>query len=213
MPTSLSLADLRRNYYGGGSDAEYAHLLELYEAGVSADDILEATQSLAVSTTTPAVLVAMRDGDRYDGGAAGVSGGANYVNLTLLLVERKINVNKFGLYVANASGNIDVGIYDDDGTSGAPATKLVSLGSTTCPATGARAFTLASTILSPGRYWAALAADNAVATFKTLDHASVSAFPLFETTYRKATSFPLPSSIAAAEAINGSAPILMVGRV
>lgn len=42
MPGSetQSLADLRRAYYGGGSDAEYAILLDLYEQGVDASDIL-----------------------------------------------------------------------------------------------------------------------------------------------------------------------------
>lgn len=44
--SDLSLSDLRRLYYGGGSDAEYAHLLELYEDDISADDILTAVQTV-----------------------------------------------------------------------------------------------------------------------------------------------------------------------
>lgn len=41
MTAGLSLADLRRRYYGGGSDAEYDVLDTAYEAGITAADVLD----------------------------------------------------------------------------------------------------------------------------------------------------------------------------
>jgi len=106
------------------------------------------------------------------------------------------------------SGNVDVGVYMYDGTT---FTRIVSLGSTACPAVSTPNFTtvfdITDTILYKGtRYFFALAADNNTATFRR------GSTPFTNGPgWLKAASFPLPATITGASA-STYAPI-MVGSV
>ncbi len=105
------------------------------------------------------------------------------------------------------SGNIDVGIYSYDGTT---LTRVVSLGSTACPAASVRVvYNIADTALSRGtRYYAAIAFDNATATYGRLD---ISGSPIVQPNgggFTKATSFPLPSTITTPTTFQGGPYLL-----
>lgn len=110
-------------------------------------------------------------------------------------------VSKIALRIGTASGNICVGIYDDDGAAGIPGTRLVTSGSIACPTAGNISVSLGSTItLQPGKYYAAFAADNGTVTIyyqsnvgwwtssagMALRYSAASNFPL-------ATTCPSPS--------------------
>lgn len=104
-------------------------------------------------------------------------------------------VNRIGFHVSVSSGNIDAGIYLRDGTAGAPLTRVVSLGSTACPAAaGPVDVTIATTVLTPGDYWALVACDNGVAQFGYTSQLYGS--PSLNTRVDVTASFPLPATIA-----------------
>lgn len=102
------------------------------------------------------------------------------------------------------NGNVDVGIYSFDGST---MTKVVSLGSTACPAAATRvAYNIADTALTKGtRYYFAIAADNGTATVAFSSGSAVLAPTNIG--YFKASSFPLPSTAASLTEV-GSIPIL-----
>lgn len=106
-----------------------------------------------------------------------------------------ITAMKYGC--ASASGNVDMGIYDSaDG--GANLNRLASTGSTACAGTNAiqQVNLTASLMVYPGKdYWLAIAFDNATVT---VARNSINSFVTLSENYRgiKATSFPLPTTIA-----------------
>lgn len=131
--------------------------------------------------------------------------GANVAVLSPFWVDTPTTINKIAVNIQTSSGNLDVGIYDDDGTSGAPSTKLVSSGSTASPGTGQRAFTVAGTVLPPGRYWAAFSCDNGTLAlfYGQYDWSLAAGIKMH---FTKASSFPLPATISTpTEVTNGSA--------
>lgn len=127
--------------------------------------------------------------------ATGVGVGvANMVFLTWFRVAKPVTVQRCTISVSVQSGNLDVGLYASDGTN---LTRLGSSGSTACAAPGAQTITLGSTItLVPGiDYYAAIAPDNATASFGRISGVAVPASTNTKS-MQKATSFPLPASLA-----------------
>ncbi len=129
--------------------------------------------------------------------AGNAAPGTGTMESTVAIVRQPITANRIVFHVAVSSGNIDVGIYDDDGLGGAgqpnaPGTLLVSSGSVACPAEGAASVTIAGTALTPGRYWVGICPDNNTAQFRYgTDRAGLRAtFPL---RYGRSGTFPLPS--------------------
>jgi hypothetical protein len=126
--------------------------------------------------------------------AAGpVAAAANVAYLGAFQVHRRKTVTAVRLRIGAASGNIDVGIYDNAGV------RLGSSGSVACPAAAVNA-TVALTApvtLEPGkRYFAAYAQDNAVATQAVMSGISgpfTGAHPSHSG--QAAASFPLPANI------------------
>lgn len=107
------------------------------------------------------------------------------------------------------SGNVDWGIYST--TDYSTFTKVASTGSTTCPASANPNVTSLSASLKTGvQYFFALAFDNAVASI----YAPVtSGYVPAILGYKKATSFPLPSSLTGMTATaNASDTFLALGR-
>jgi len=95
--------------------------------------------------------------------AAATSGAYPITNLAIYvpfnLLESVEVVKTFCLNGATVSGNIDMGIYDAAGT------RLVSIGSTAQSGINAiQAFDIADTTIGPGRFYMAVAMDNATGT-------------------------------------------------
>ena len=89
---------------------------------------------------------------------------------------------------ATASGNLDVGIYTEDGT------RLVSIGSTAQSGTTAlQFFNITDTFLSPGNYYMACAMDGTTGT--TRRHSPALERCIAAGLIKGATSFPLPATI------------------
>ena len=82
---------------------------------------------------------------------------ANRAHYIPFVVSEPITVVQLFAYNgATASGNIDMGIYDAKGT------KLVSIGSTAQAGTNAlQTFDITDTVLGSGRFYLAVAMDNA----------------------------------------------------
>lgn len=119
---------------------------------------------------------------------------ANSAYFCRVFLQARTLFNRCGLFIVTQSGNLDVGIYADDGTGQSPGTRLVSSGSTAAGASGSlQAVTIADTILDPGCYWIAFATDNgSLSTPK-----STTAAPIWKhRAQSKASSFPLPSSVS-----------------
>lgn len=151
--------------------------------------------SIADSAATPSqVIMPMQ----FTSSEANTTLAASSAVTCVFWVDRPTTINRLLINVAVQSGNIDLGIYDDDGAGGSPGTRLVSTGSFACPGVARQAITCSTTVLQPGRYWSALVADNITASFTYVP--LVTLRPAMVTRYNKASSFPLPTSLAGASA-------------
>jgi hypothetical protein len=131
-------------------------------------------------------------------GAAGTLT-ANQALLVLVRVARPMTVSTITVYVGTASGNIDAGLYESDGTTW---TRLASAGSTAASGTNAlQTLTLGSPVtLIPGKdYWLAFAADNGTVTVTRISGTSGPNGRGNRAIF-KASSFPLPATITALSA-------------
>lgn len=91
------------------------------------------------------------------------------------------------LHIGGQSGNIDVGIYDQN------LNRITSSSNTACPAPGAAVVNfLTPAVLAAGSYYLALAADNSTATF-----GGSSAMNPQEAQFFHATNYPLPATTSA----------------
>lgn len=145
------------------------------------------------------------------GVAASITGG-NTAMFTSFYVPHTQLIDRVFFEVAVQNGNVDVGIYDDDGTAGAPATRLSSSGSTACPAVGGASIAVTEVSLTPGNYWAALASDSATASFR-YGTGMLTVVGFITPRYSKTTSFPLPASIAAPTAdVSGNVFMIRAGK-
>lgn len=125
------------------------------------------------------------------------SGGAGATNLnvaeyTAFQVTASYVINQVVFVVGVQSGNVDVGVYDNTGTAGAPGTRLTHSGSTACPAAGAQGIAVPQVTLTPGKYYAALAADNGTATFNFVS--VISMLDATHVRYNQNAAFPLPAT-------------------
>ena len=96
-----------------------------------------------------------------------------------------MTITKIAFYIQTSSGNIDVGLYNSSGT------KLVSSGSTSSPGTGVQTITVASTDISAGQHYLALAVDNTTFKWGQTTGADTMATHMMQ---RETSDFPLPSS-------------------
>lgn len=78
---------------------------------------------------------------------------ANLARFVPVVVEYPTTIRMMGLSIVAVGGNIDLGIYRQDGT------QLVSTGSTPVAATGFMPIDIADTLLAPGLHYLAVAAD------------------------------------------------------
>ena len=93
---------------------------------------------------------------------------------------------------ATASGNVDIGIYDETFAKIISTGSVAQSGTDTC-----QQFDITDTVLVPGTYYLALSCDNGTATFYRF---SVTAIRVLQSlgVYRQLTAFPLPSTMTPA---------------
>lgn len=109
---------------------------------------------------------------------------------------------------ATVNGNVDVGVYRFDGTN---YVRIASSGSVAQAGTSAvQALTLTAPVTVRDGDYLAFAADSATGTYRIMTHvgSALVGTPM-NLSLAKATSFPLPTSIATPSA--GSRTVLMVG--
>lgn len=104
------------------------------------------------------------------------------------------------IQVSVASGNLDVGIYDETGA------KLVSSGSTVVGAAGIQNVNIADTALKPGVYFAAMAVDNITASFIRLSITQDMGRSVG--CQQQATAFPLPATATFAAFTQAYLPLI-----
>lgn len=110
-------------------------------------------------------------------------------------------VNKIGLYVNTASGNICVSVYANTGAgrSAAPGAQVATSGSLACPAAGYAEIALGGPVtVTTGDFWFAIALDNTVAQISAASTLSVNIQGVMAW---QDTAFPSP---ATATPVNGS---------
>lgn len=128
-------------------------------------------------------------------GSSGAAGVANSGYFARVRVGRPLPITRMSCWVGTASGNVDLGIYQSDGTT---LTRIASTGPTAVAGTNTtQTIVLTSAVtLAPGvDYYLAIAADNATATFaRHVGNNPMAALENWQIT--AATVFPLPTSIA-----------------
>lgn len=107
---------------------------------------------------------------------------------------------------ATSSGNIDVGIYDDE------LNRILSAGSTAMSGTTdtVQEINVADTELPPGNYYIAVVVDNATGTvhYNAInDDPGLSKFTVLE----EASAFPLPATATPVLCTDSAVPIIAVG--
>lgn len=139
---------------------------------------------------------------------------ANRAEIVPFFLDVPITINRVIWRHNSGSGSFDVGIYDDDGTGGAPLTRLASSGSFT-PATGGAGISssIGTLALSPGRYYAAVVANAADVIQQNSDGLQgVGANGKLR--YVQTAAFPLPAALASpSEVTDGVVPIIFAGSV
>lgn len=94
------------------------------------------------------------------GFASAVWPAANRAIYIPFCVEQIVTVYQMAVEVVTQSGNLDLGLYDQDGR------RLVSAGSTAVAVTGLQIIDITDTVLEPGVYFMAMCVDNTTASFK-----------------------------------------------
>lgn len=138
--------------------------------------------------------------------------GANTAVFTSFLVERPQSFNAVGFRVQTQSGNVDVAIYDDDGTGGSAKTRIASSGSTACPGVGLATVSFTAMTLQPGWYWAGFMADNGTAAIAYVNNTGMMGNPFRSQRCDATPGYPFAASITST--LSASAPyILMAGLI
>lgn len=116
-------------------------------------------------------------------------------------IPSPVTIYKFwSLNGTGASGNIDIGIYDETGT------RLLSTGSTAFSASVLQQIDVTDTVISPGRYFLAMAASSTVPTvYRAVLGSAQQYYPLLGV-FEQTSAFALPSSATFAEISQTYAP-------
>lgn len=102
--------------------------------------------------------------------------------------------------MSTSGGNIDLGIYEWDGTT---MTKIASTGSIASPGTGLISTALSASLYKGGDYYFAFAADSTTPRVVITNAVITPNIP----NYYKASSFPLPSTITSLSAGGGNTAV------
>lgn len=126
---------------------------------------------------------------------------ANRAVYAPVLVDTHSLLTQIVVRVQTAAGNVDAGIYSWDGR------RIVSLGSTACPAAGVAVLNIADTWVRPGWHWLAFASDSGTAIFRqyVLATTGMRCFAFAQQT----SAFPLPDPITPATYAVAQAPVIL----
>lgn len=111
---------------------------------------------------------------------------ANRIVYVPVTVEDPVTVTGFFLHVFTASGNLDIGLYDENGEL------IISTGSTVCPAAGFRFIDVTDTPIGPGTYYLAIVVDNTTVRVRAANSSAIWA-RICGVLIQNST-FPLPST-------------------
>lgn len=141
----------------------------------------------------------------YSGAASAAWPTANKAMFIPFYIMKSATFNT--LFVANglaAAGNVDVGIYDEAGN------KIISSGSVAqAPANDLQLISIASLLLTPGRYWLALALSDVGGTIMrgTFEANAAQAWAKAAGMAEQASAFPLPATATFATFVNNYVPL------
>lgn len=159
--SDLSLSDLRRQFFGGGTDQEYDLLRDFYDAGKTAVDLLNTTDLLGFwpagaylqpqhATSTQATTL-------------------NQARLTPMVIPKARTITELAMEVTTggaAGAVVRAGIYDSD-SNGRPGALLADLGTQVSTGVGIITFP-ANLTLPPGLIWIAGVSQVAVCTLRSV---------------------------------------------
>lgn len=129
--------------------------------------------------------------------------GANVAYMNRYRAQQPFVVNRITVAsIVVSSGNLCLAIYDDDGGSGEPGTRLSTTGSVASPGTGQRTFTIPQCTVN-GVYYIGLSGDNG--TFSVgIDQGNkydpVAGAAITSPFRNKSSAFPLPDPMTSAAA-------------
>jgi hypothetical protein len=129
-------------------------------------------------------------------------GAVNRAILTPVTIPAAVTVRGVRFWVGTSSGNVCVGLYDSSGN------RLATSGAVACPTAGVVSDVLfsASYAAAAGRYYLAISCDNTTAQFGI---AIATSFAHVVPGRYKATSHPLPSTIASFDGETNNVPVLL----
>lgn len=116
---------------------------------------------------------------------------ANIARYYPVLVPEPTIVTKIAVRIGTSSGNLDLGIYDEQGV------RLVSSGSTAMAATSTmQVIDITDTLLTPGVYYLAIAVDNTTASFNNINNSTgpLAGACSMMGIRQEASAFPLPAT-------------------
>src|SRR5215471_7342956 len=117
-------------------------------------DTLVSCQNFGADTLAGQLLLAL-----HASCTSAVWSTANTAVYSPITVQAPFLAQKIGISVGTQSGNLDVGLYTEQGV------RLVSMGSTAVGAAGMQVLDIADTWLNAGSYFLAMNCDNVTAAF------------------------------------------------
>lgn len=136
--------------------------------------------------------------------ASAVWPAANRALYIPFIVTEEVTAYQMIFEVAVQSGNLDVGIYNEQ------ATRLVSSGSTPVGGAGIQVVNITDTVLKPGVYFMAMCVDNITASFVRSSISSVVWLNALGVQQQAVGAVTLPDPATFANPASGYVPILAV---
>lgn len=129
---------------------------------------------------------------------------ANRAIYVPFLVYEPYIATQMAFVVGVASGNMDVGIYDQGFN------RLVSKGSTAVPAAGVGLFDITDTLLLPGLYFAGVCVDNVTATFQRSNNYNAEYQRIVGVMQQAVGAVTLPATATPAVTANAYIPLITI---
>lgn len=128
---------------------------------------------------------------------------ANRALYTAVLVEVPLVAKKIAVLPTVQSGNLDVGIYTEDGT------RLVSMGSTAVgTASAVQVLDITDTTLNPGTYFLAMNCDNTTAAFQRSSAGITGTMSAFGLQQQAVGAIALPATATFANISSAYLPVI-----